>query len=221
MPQASAVRKSTLANQVTELLRKEILLGIIPSGSRLTAQSIIQRYNTSALPVREALQTLSNEHLLEINPYKGATVCVVDRRFICKMYDILRSMEVLIIESIVGHWCDELRRQVTAVNEEISKINTEEDVAQHFNMLNRQFHDPLEQFCTNEVAIELRNQYYQCVDILAVVGRRHTLERVQSVVNEHEAIIRALDTGDIHEIRKAYDLHATAAQDEFMRQLYG
>ena len=75
MEGACIIQKSTLTQMVTDQLRQDILLGIIASGSRITVQSIAKRYNTSALPVREAMQILSSENLLELSPYKGASVC--------------------------------------------------------------------------------------------------------------------------------------------------
>ena len=64
MEGACIIQKSTLTQMVTDQLRQDILLGIIASGSRITVQSIAKRYNTSALPVREAMQILSSENLL-------------------------------------------------------------------------------------------------------------------------------------------------------------
>ena len=54
MEGACIIQKNTLTRMVTDQLRQDILLGEIASGSRITVQSIAKRYNTSALPVREA-----------------------------------------------------------------------------------------------------------------------------------------------------------------------
>ena len=144
MSMDTTINKNTLTSMVTEQLRRDILLGVLASGSRVTVQSIAERYNTSALPVREAIQILTAERLLESNPYRGATVCKVDEQFISNIYDILRSMETLIIESIEGHWNEAIRSEVVSVNREIATISTQEEVAKKFNTLNRRFHDPLE-----------------------------------------------------------------------------
>lgn len=215
----TAISKHTLTSMVTEQLRRDILLGVLASGSRVTVQSIAERYNTSALPVREAIQILTSERLLENNPYKGATVRTVDEQFISNIYDILRSMESLIIESIEGHWDEEIRSQIVSVNREIATISTQEEVAQKFNALNRRFHDPLEQFCTNDYAIDLRQRYHQYITILVEKGKLHSLARVKKVAAEHDAIIAALDSGDMHQVRKAYHLHSAAAKEEFFWQL--
>ena len=88
MEGACIIQKNTLTRMVTDQLRQDILLGQIASGSRITVQSIAKRYNTSALPVREAMQILSGENLLEMSPYKGASVREINHDFVCNTYDL-------------------------------------------------------------------------------------------------------------------------------------
>ena len=210
MEGACIIQKSTLTQMVTDQLRQDILLGIIASGSRITVQSIAKRYNTSALPVREAMQILSSENLLEIN-----------HTFISNTYDILRSMEVLIVESCLPHWSNEIRAQIVAANDEIHRLDSYEAVIERFNRLNREFHDPLEQFCINTRAMELRNSCHRIITILVDKNRPHRLERIRHVALEHDAIVAALDSGDIDRLRKVYTEHSVAAKEEMMYQIYG
>lgn len=120
-----AVSRNPLTFQVTERLRRDILLGVFPSGSRITVQTIAERYNTSAIPVRETLRTLHGENLIIMEPYKGATVRTVDQKFIVGMYDILRSMEVLMIEGMDGRWTEALRAEVLEANRQIEALSSE------------------------------------------------------------------------------------------------
>lgn len=216
---ATAVTRNPLTSQVTEQLRRDILLGVIPSGSRMTVQTIAERYNTSAIPVRETLRTLHGENLILMQPYKGATVRTVDMKFIEGMYDILRSMEVLMIEALEGHWTDDVRSQVLAAHCAIASLGSDRAVREKFNRLNRAFHDPLEQFCENERARELRDYYHMCVSILTEHGKPHTSERIQAVLTEHQQIMDALDSGDFERVRSAYVRHSLSAKKEFLRQI--
>ena len=221
MEGACIIQKSTLTQMVTDQLRQDILLGIIASGSRITVQSIAKRYNTSALPVREAMQILSSENLLELSPYIGSSVCEINHTFISNTYDILRSMEVLIVESCLPHWSNEIRAQIVAANDEIHRLDSYEAVIERFNRLNREFHDPLEQFCINTRAMELRNSCHRIITILVDKNRPHRLERIRHVALEHDAIVAALDSGDIDRLRKVYTEHSVAAKEEMMYQIYG
>ena len=130
-------------------------------------------------------------------------------------------MEVLIVESCLPHWSNEIRAQIVAANDEIHRLDSYEAVIERFNRLNREFHDPLEQFCINTRAMELRNSCHRIITILVDMNRPHRLERIRHVALEHDAIVAALDSGDIDRLRKVYTEHSVAAKEEMMYQIYG
>ena len=75
----------TIAVQIAEQLRVDILSRVIEPGSRITVKEIADRYNVSAMPVREAFNMLVGEQLLELNPYRGATVMAVTSELMAQL----------------------------------------------------------------------------------------------------------------------------------------
>jgi GntR family transcriptional regulator, carbon starvation induced regulator len=61
--EASADQVPTLARQVAGLLRRDILAGALPPGSRLRIEGLRARYGVGASPLREALSQLVAEGL--------------------------------------------------------------------------------------------------------------------------------------------------------------
>src|SRR3546814_12817283 len=55
---AEAVQRLPLNQQVLRALRHDIMFGLIAPGTRLTQQDLCERYNTSRMPVRDALREL-------------------------------------------------------------------------------------------------------------------------------------------------------------------
>src|ERR1700740_712703 len=66
--------RENAAVRVASQLRSEILEGGITAGSRLSQQSIAERFGVSRIPVRDALQTLATEGL--VSPTSNATAVV-------------------------------------------------------------------------------------------------------------------------------------------------
>lgn len=62
---------------MADQLRDDIVSHRIKPGSRITAKEIADKYGVSSMPVREAFSMLCGENLLEMNPYRGATVIAV------------------------------------------------------------------------------------------------------------------------------------------------
>jgi DNA-binding GntR family transcriptional regulator len=85
----------TIAGQVTERLRGEIVAGERPAGSRLRQVEIARRYGVSTTPVREALAALQREGLVRLHPQRGAVVFLPDVDDLREHYEIRAALEAL------------------------------------------------------------------------------------------------------------------------------
>jgi DNA-binding GntR family transcriptional regulator len=72
MSHATLVR--SVRDQITDLIREDILGGRVPPGSRLSEARLAERFGVSRGPVREALAQLTNEGLLVSKPNCGVSV---------------------------------------------------------------------------------------------------------------------------------------------------
>ena len=70
----SALKRSSLREQVAGALRDEMMAGRLPAGTRFTVKEIADLYGVSATPVREALVDLAGQDLLWMEHNRGFTV---------------------------------------------------------------------------------------------------------------------------------------------------
>jgi GntR family transcriptional regulator, carbon starvation induced regulator len=68
----------TLARRVMELLRRDILTGVLPPGSRLRIEGLRERYGVGASPLREALSQLAAEELVVRVDQRGFRVALAE-----------------------------------------------------------------------------------------------------------------------------------------------
>jgi DNA-binding GntR family transcriptional regulator len=68
------VRRFSLSQQIAERLRNDILHGRIPAGTHLVQEELCERFGTSQTPVRDALQQLTHEGMLEQNGQQRVVV---------------------------------------------------------------------------------------------------------------------------------------------------
>jgi len=83
----------TSYQRVTNLLRVEIINGEIPLGGWLRMTAIAERFGVSVQPVREALQQLEGEGLIELIPNHGARVRMLDRNRLIHSHEIGEALE--------------------------------------------------------------------------------------------------------------------------------
>ena len=69
----------TRAQWVDQRLRQAILAGALEPDERLITATLSEQFSVSPTPLREALQRLAAEGLVEITPQRGARVAALER----------------------------------------------------------------------------------------------------------------------------------------------
>ena len=90
-PNPEPAPTSTL--RVRDAIQRAILTGALAPGERLRAEALAQRFGTSRTPVREALQSLEAEGLVEIEPHRGAVVRPFDAAGLVELYELRAVIE--------------------------------------------------------------------------------------------------------------------------------
>jgi DNA-binding GntR family transcriptional regulator len=88
-------RNLTYRDQAQEAIRHLIFTGTYKPGQRLKEAEISQKLGISRAPVREAIQTLANDGLIELVPHKGAIVANFDVREVRQLYEVREALEVM------------------------------------------------------------------------------------------------------------------------------
>ena len=74
-------------------LRERILANDIAPGTRLVMRDVANEYDTSDIPVREALRMLERDGLVETTPYRGARVTTLTAKEVEETYFIRSHLE--------------------------------------------------------------------------------------------------------------------------------
>ena len=85
----------TVAGQVAEHLKTEILAGRRAPGEKLRQVEIARALGVSTTPVREALATLQREGLVRLHPQRGAVVFLPSVDDLREHYEIRAALEAL------------------------------------------------------------------------------------------------------------------------------
>lgn len=126
-----------IKDRVYNILKEEIILGNLKPGKRLNIIEIANKMNISSAPIREALNILSKDGLVDLMPHKSAVVAIgdledyrisADIRKLLEPYAAKISTKNIPKESING-----VRQQLKNVLESPSDIVSyiESDLALH------------------------------------------------------------------------------------------
>jgi GntR family carbon starvation induced transcriptional regulator len=107
------ISRSTLAAQLEEAIRLDIISGALEPGLRLRASDLTKRYGVSATPLREALQRLAAQNLVELGPRLGATVAPISKPELEDIYWLRELLEGAALERSIQFADDDWSRRVT------------------------------------------------------------------------------------------------------------
>ena len=112
MAQLESLKDAPLIrDRIYDMLRSEILSGGFAPGDDLNILSISKQLGVSCAPVREALNMLNKDGLVDLTPYKTASVAVgteedyktaFDLRLILEPYALRQSINLISDEEIAA-----------------------------------------------------------------------------------------------------------------------
>jgi len=82
-----------VVDSITDALRREILDGERPAGSRLVEQELCARYGVARHSLRAALRALAAEGLIRVEPNRGARVAKLTAEDITGLYELRAALE--------------------------------------------------------------------------------------------------------------------------------
>ncbi len=187
-----AVARTTLREQVKELLADRILTGVYAPGERLIETRIAAELGTSQTPVREALRELELLRFIESKPHRGSRVREVSPTELSHIYPVRAALEELAareaavrLEGDVGDLARHLdRMREAAAAADLARL-VEHNVAFH-----RRIVEAAENPVLTELWTSLRPDLRTAVTCLA------SGIDLAAIADRHEPILQALAARD-------------------------
>jgi DNA-binding GntR family transcriptional regulator len=111
--------RSALANQVKERLLEAIVDGVWPPDSRIVETAVARQLGTSQAPVREALRGLEAMGIVEITPFRGATVRRLDVAELIEAAAVRSALEVLAARTAIAHVTEDAAAALQATGDRL------------------------------------------------------------------------------------------------------
>ncbi len=193
---------------ISEELREAILNGEIPLGGHLKQEEIAKRFDSSLIPVREALRTLETEGLITMIPNRGAVVSMWDPERVRQRFETRIYLEIGAMRKSVPHLTDEeLARAEEALNE-IDRQTT----AKGISAFNHEFHQILISHCDNPYLMEQVNMMHRSIDrYLRYYLSNEEYNRLSQ--EHHYKILEAAKARDGEGAAKWVEIHLREALD--------
>lgn len=183
--------KST-TEKICQALRERVLSGKYSAGMQLRQNDIASQFGVSHIPVREALQILKFEGLVEQIANRGAFVASISLEELRNIWSLRRKLEPMAIEQAIIRITEpELRTAETIV-----KSSTKESDNLSLVKLNWDFHLCLYKPCGNALLLEFIENLYRKADRYScVLWTNH--EYGAQAETEHFEILECFKSRDV------------------------
>ena len=91
---------------VADMLRKAIVNGRMKPGTPIIEMALAEQLNVSRAPVREAIQILENDGLIETVAYKGKRVKPLTAKEVEELYSLREQLEAFAIKRVIASGVD-------------------------------------------------------------------------------------------------------------------
>lgn len=205
--------------QIRDILREEIISGKIPPDTRLNKAEIADRFGVSPMPVREALQGLKGEGLVEGLPHRHYRVISLDIQFVRNIFEIRTAMEELMTRLALPFITDADIEQMTDIHTRLSAV-AEKGSIEAIHSLDKAFHRNIYQHCDNPLANEIYERYRK---LILSLRRTHGFgpTRLADIVAQHQHIIDALDDKDESVMSELIRKHRKGAMEDLLENIRG
>ncbi|QCI69217.1 GntR family transcriptional regulator [Phreatobacter stygius] len=208
---ASSEPKLPAHELVREGLREAIMSGEFESGTLLRQDALAERFGTSRIPVREALQKLEAEGLVRIHPNRGAVVTHLSLEDVLELMDIRIALECRALTLAIPNMTEE---DTAALEEDLRLYDQEED-PRNWPRLNWKFHQAIYAACDRPKLISMIESNVEQIgrftseQVSLAAGKRRPQE-------EHWNILEACKQGNAEKAARLLQQHIQHTQKSLL-----
>lgn len=210
--------KKTLAEQVYSALRSEIIEQNIPCGEKLNLNVLEERFNVSSSPLREAINRLYQDGLLEYYTNIGAKVIDIKEKDIEEIYDFYCELDCISLKFAVKNASYEEIVKELEENLVIMKEILETNNLSNFNAISDDFHNILYKFADNSRLLSAAKQIRSQFTILST--KYQNVAIIKSIVyDEHKQICDALKDQNLNKAIKLMESHFSGSKNYLLNHI--
>ncbi len=189
-----------------ELILDAIDEGMYKPGDRMVESELADRFGMSRTPIREALQRLETQSLLNRDG-RSLIVASLDHNQLHELYTVRSELEGLAARLAAQHAAPEEQRVLREmVDNDKTLVNDPDAMAR----ANRRFHRQIHLASHNRYLLQQLDLVHRTMALLATTSLA-VAGRPEDALSEHDAIVRAIEERDGDAADEALRTHISKA----------
>ena len=196
----------TVKQHAYNFIQERLRSGAALPGSRLSDDSIAKEIGVSRSPVREAINQLANEGLVELNPRKGAFVCTPSREQMRQAYEARFALEGFVAGRAAELITDTQITELEKINERLLATakacqqrptkTADKKLLERFMRADLDFHEKILEIVGNQKINEMVQKCKLLTSVFGQISMEHDLGLIAQTYRQHSLILRAIRRRD-------------------------
>jgi DNA-binding GntR family transcriptional regulator len=202
---SDSIPRRSLHDELTERLRTLITRGDLAPGEKVPEKDLCKQFGVSRTPLREALKVLASEGIVTLRPNRGAMVTALTAEELEEVFPVMGALEALSGEIACKRITDREVQTIRKLHEAMVQHWKNGELQPYFR-LNQRIHEAILEATRNET---LKSIYRGLSG--RILSARYIANmspaRWAKAVEEHDAILKALDARDSARLSKILKAH--------------
>ena len=208
-PGELSVAKQSLKLSTYERIKALIIEGRLEGGDPIQELKLVDELGVSRTPIREALNLLQQEHLVEIYPKQGVFVSRIAYKDVVDIYSVRINLEALAVEQATARIDPDKLQELHRL---WSSDYRDEDFRDHIQH-DRELHTVIAAATENKYLIKYLGQLYDQASRFRYFTLKRSQDRLKQTHTEHQKILEIMISGDAASAGEAMRAHLTRARD--------
>jgi DNA-binding GntR family transcriptional regulator len=196
------------SSEIADWIRERIKKGQFSPEQRLVEVDVIRKTGGSRLKVREAFQRLAAEGLVEIEPFRGASVRSTSLEEVRQIYRARAALEGTSAGDFARFASEAHRERLQELQLQLERC-VDERSPERFGRLNNEWHNLLVEGSGNTIIAELLQRLHVPIHRL-LFDSFYDAERLRNANEDHRRILRAVLDNDAAGAEQAMRAHVEA-----------
>ena len=198
-------------------IRAKIVRAELAPGSLISETDLMATLGLGRTPVREALRTLANEHLVDVYPRRGMFVAGIDTRDLAALNEIRCELEPFAARLAAIRSSDEDRAATNQLLDELNSLGHNPDPHALMEIDQRMHHHVYK--CAHNTYLETALDQYFVHALRIWALALHKIPDLQLAVLEHKALLTAIRDGDADTAAELMLKHVAGFESEIRKTL--
>lgn len=220
-----AISSGSLRERAYNHIQRGIASGELLPDTSISEVLLAKQLKMSRTPVREAINQLVAEGLLEQTPNRGTLVVRLKRQDVIELYELREALEVYAARKAaqlplrpadLGRW-EQFANEILALRDELRKSDEptlNQDQMRRFINSDLSFHNMLMRLSVNARILKVLNDTRLLIRIFGMERPGYDIATLERIHHQHAAIISAIRSHDSEEASQLLTKHIRTSLEE-------